>query len=198
MSLMDQLTHVLASQLGDQAARKTGLDASTASKLAPMAMAVLMRGLQKNAADPAGAEQLSRALDKHDGDLLNRVDRIGADDVMRDGEKILSHILGGKKGQTEKALADAAGVDQGQIGSLLAMAAPMVLASLGRAKRERGLDPAELAGLVTEEGVRAEKNSPNELGGLMKFLDSDGDGDVTEELMGIGAKMLGGLFGGRR
>ena len=64
--------------------------------------------------------------------------------------------------------------------------------------REQGLDVSALAGLVTEEGVRAQKAAPNELGSLMGFLDQDGDGDFKDDLMeAAGKKLLGGLFGKR-
>ena len=79
---------------------------------------------------------------------------IGDDNILADGEKILGHILGGKRQHTERALASAAGVNQDQVAKVLAMAAPAILASLGRAKRERNLDASGLAGLVAEEGVR--------------------------------------------
>lgn len=195
MSLMDQLTNVVIGQVTQQAAAKTGLSESMAKQMMPMAMAVLMKGLKNNASTPQGAESLAKALTKHDGSLLNNVSRLGDDDVLAEGQKILGHILGGKQAGTQQALAKAAGVSSDQIGGLLAMAAPAVLASLGRASREGGLDASGLAGLVTEEGVRAEKAAPKELTGLMGFLDQDGDGDITDEVLGMGAKMLGGLFG---
>lgn len=196
MSLMDQLTQVVVSQVSQQASQKTGLDQGLAEKMMPMAMAALMAGLKKNASQPAGAEALANALDHHDGSLLNNVSQLGNDDVLADGQKILGHILGGKQAKTERALAKTAGVNQDQIGQLLAMAAPAVLASLGRAKREQGLDASALAGLVTEEGVRAQQAAPQELGGLMGFLDQDGDGDFKDDLLEqAGKQLLGGLFG---
>ncbi len=199
MSLMDQLTQVVASQLAPQASQKTGMNQNLAAQMMPMAMAVIMNGLKKNASTPQGAEALSRALDNHDGSLLNNVGRIGDDNVLADGQKILGHILGGKREQTEAALAKSAGVGQDQIGALLAMAAPAILASLGRAKREQGLDSSALAGLVTEEGFRAQKAAPNQLGGLMQFLDADGDGDFKDDLMeGMGKSLMNGLFGGKQ
>ncbi|MEQ8177170.1 MAG: DUF937 domain-containing protein [Amphiplicatus sp.] len=199
MSLMDQLTQVVASQLAPQASQKTGMNQNLAAQMMPMAMAVIMNGLKKNASTPQGAEALSRALENHDGSLLNNVSKIGDDNVLADGQKILEHILGGKRGQTEAALAKSAGVNQDQIGSLLAMAAPAILASLGRAKREQGLDSSALAGLVTEEGVRAQKAAPTQFGGLMNFLDADGDGDFTDDLMeGMGKSLMNGLFGNKQ
>lgn len=112
------------------------------------------------------------------------------------GKKILGHILGGKQTQTEAALAKSAGIDQGQVGQLLAMAAPMVLASLGRAKREQGLDASALAGLVTQESASVQQMAPAEMSGLMQFLDQDGDGDFKDDMLeAAGKKLLGGLFG---
>ena len=199
MSLMDQLTQVVASQLAPQASQKTGMNQNLAAQMMPMAMAVIMNGLKKNASTPQGAEALSRALENHDGSLLNNVSKISDDNVLADGQKILGHILGGKRSQTEAALAKSAGVNQAQIGSLLAMAAPAILASLGRAKREQGLDSSALAGLVTEEGVRAQKAAPTQFGGLMNFLDADGDGDFTDDLMeGMGKSLMNGLFGNKQ
>ncbi|WDI30722.1 DUF937 domain-containing protein [Hyphococcus flavus] len=196
MSLMDQLTQVVVSQISQQASQKTGMEQGLTEKMMPMAMAAIMAGLKKNASQPQGAQALSDALQRHDGSLLNNVDQVSSDNVLADGQKILGHILGGKQSQTERALAKTAGVDQGQIGQLLAMAAPAVLASLGRAKREQGLDASALAGLVTEESVRAHAAAPNELGGLLGFLDQDGDGDFKDDLMEqAGKQLLGGLFG---
>ncbi len=196
MSLLDQLSTVVTQQVTAQAAQKTGMNEGLAAQLMPMAMAAIMGGLKKNASQPNGAEALASALDRHDGSLLNNISQLGQDDILADGRKILGHVLGGKQAQTERALAKTAGVDQAQIAQLLAMAAPAVLASLGRAKREQGLDPSALAGLVTEEGVRAQKAAPAELGGLMQFIDQDGDGDFKDDLLeAAGKKLLGGLFG---
>ena len=197
MSLLEQLSQVVTQQAVGAAATKSGLSEGMAAKMMPMAMAVLMKGLKNNASSPEGAEKLARALEKHDGSLLNDVDRLGDDAVLADGKNILGHILGGKLSGVEMALAQAAGANPDQVKNLLAMAAPAVLASLGRAKREQGLDVAGLSGLLAEEGVRAEREAPSELGGLMGLLDRDGDGDIKEEALAIGTKMLGGLFGKR-
>lgn len=196
MSLMDQLTQIVGAQVSQQAAQKTGMSEGLTAKMMPMAMAALMAGLKKNASNPDGARALSNALERHDGSLLNDISQLGSDNILNDGQKILGHILGGKQAQTERALAKTAGVDQGQIGKLLAMAAPAVLASLGRAKREQGLDASALAGLITKESVHVQKAAPNELGGLMQFLDQDGDGDFKDDILeAAGKKLLGGLFG---
>ena len=196
MSLMEQLTKVVAQQMTAQAAQKTGLDQGIASAMMPMAMAALMNGLKKNASSASGAQALASALDNHDGSLLDNASQLGSDGSIADGAKILKHILGGKQGQTEMALAKTAGVEQSQMNKLLAMAAPAVLASLGKAKREQNLDTNALAGLLKQEGANAQKAAPSEMGPLMQFLDQDGDGDFKDDIMeAAGKKLLGGLFG---
>lgn len=194
MSIMDQLTKVVAAQVTQAAVQKTGISQGAAAKMAPMAMALLMNGLKKNAATPQGAQALSSALDKHDGGLLGNLTQLGDDNVMADGQKILGHIFGGNRQNAEAQLAQAAGIDQSQVSSMLAMAAPAVLGALGQAKREQNLDVSALAGLVNQEGQRAQSAAPKELSGLMKMIDSDGDGNLNNEAMGIGKKLLGGLF----
>jgi hypothetical protein len=194
MSLVEMLGKAALSQMTKQASTKTGLSEQAAAALMPMATAILMNGLKKNVAKPGGAEALAKALAKHDGSLLNDLGRVGNDDVVGDGRRILGHILGGKQGQTEAALAKAAGVNQDQVGALLAMAAPAILASLGKAKAQGGLDAGALAGLVKSESAKVAKDAPSELGGLLKWIDADGDGNVVEDIAAIAGRTLGGLF----
>ena len=163
-----------------------------------MAMAALMAGLKKNASNPGRRRRTIQSFGATRRKFTQQYRTSRHDDAIADGQKILNHILGGKKSQTERALAKTAGIDQAQIAQLLAIAAPTVLASLGRAKQEQGLDASALAGLITEESLRLEKGAPAELGGLMSFLDQDGDGDFKDDMFeAAGKKLLGGLFGRR-
>ncbi len=113
---------------------------------------------------------------------------------MDDGRRIFGHILGSKQDHTQAALAKAAGANPDQIATLLAMAAPASLAGLGKAKQDQGLDAGALAGLVKSEATRVHAQTPNELSGLLKWIDADGDGDVAEDIAAIASKALGGLF----
>lgn len=194
MSLIEELSRAAFSQMSQQASAKTGLSETAVKALMPMAAAVLMNGLKKNVAQPGGADALAKALARHDGGLLNNPSRAADDDVMGDGKRILGHILGSRQGKTEAALAKAAGADQDQIAKLLAMAAPAILAGLGKAKHDGGLDAGALAGLVKAESRSAEAQSPKELSGLLKWIDADGDGNVAEDVVAIAGKAFGGLF----
>lgn len=194
MTLMEELSRAAFSQMSRPASQKTGLDEAQIKTLMPMAAALLLNGLKKNVAQPGGAEALSKALARHDGGLLGDPSRVADDAVMDDGRRILGHILGARQDKTEAALARAAGANQQQIAQLLAMAAPAILAGLGKAKQQQGLDAGGLAGLVKAETKKAETVAPNELSGLLKYIDADGDGDIAEDVIAIAGRTLGGFF----
>lgn len=197
MSLIEEIGKAAFSQMTRNAPAKTGLNEGAIAALMPMATAMLMNGLKSNVAQPGGAEALAKALAKHDGSLLKNPSRAADDDVLADGSAILGHILGGKKGQAEQTLAKAAGADPDQIAKLLAMAAPAILAGLGKAKRDQDLDAGALAELVKSESRRAETAAPKELGGLLKWIDADGDGRIDDNIADLATKGLAGLFGKR-
>ena len=196
MSLIEQLTKTLASQIAEQASAKTGLDQTQAQNAIPAVVASLLGGMKKNVAQPDGANALASALSNHDGGLLDQISNLSDDNVLNDGQKIIGHLLGGKQQQAQQALATANGAQESQMADLFAMVAPALMASLGKAKQDQGLDVNALAGLINNEGQAAAAALPNELGGLMKFIDQDGDGDFKDDLIqAAGSKLLGGLFG---
>ncbi len=194
MSLIEMLGKAAFSPMSQNAAKKTGVNETAIAALMPMAAAILMNGIKKNVASPGGAEALAKALTKHDGNLLNNLGAAADDNVMTDGRAILGHILGGKQSATEATLAKATGLGQAEIGKLLAMAAPVVLAGLGRAQRQQKLNPAALADHVRAESAKAQQAAPTELTGMLKWLDTDGDGRIDDNLADLAQKGLSGLF----
>ena len=83
-------------------------------------------------------------------------------------------MLGTKRGPVATGLGQVAGLDAGKAGLLLSMLAPLVMGALGKAQRERGLDPGGLAGMLGGEQQRAADAAPGVMGKLGKFLDRDG------------------------
>jgi len=197
MSLMDLVTNAVKEKAMDQLQGGAGINAEQAKSMLPMAAAMLMGGMKKNAQQSQGAQALSNALEKHDGGLLDNLQNLAGGDVMGEGQKIMGHILGGNKDNAVQALAKAGGVEANQAQNLLAMAAPMLMGALGKAKKEQGLDASALAGLLGQETQAAKSAIPS--GGasmLTGFLDADGDGDIKDDIVeSIGKKLLGGLFG---
>lgn len=111
-----------------------------------------------------------------------------------DGEGILGHILGNKRGAVEQGVARSSGLDAGTVGKLLPMLAPLVMGALGRAKKEQNLDAGGLASMLNQERSRVEHDTPGmQEGGLLGMLDMDDDGDITDDVAKLGG-MLGSFF----
>ncbi len=198
--LQDILQTVLTSQAPQAASRRTGVDSGLAAQLMPMAASMITEALSRNARDASGAQAIERALDRHDGAVLNTADRVDEDDKVADGQAILSHVFGANRQAAEAALGKQGGIDSSQAGALLAMAAPLVMGALGKAKRDQGLDLSSLTRMLDDEGSRARQQMPSglQLGALTSILDRDGDGNLNNEARGLLGSVIKGFLGGRR
>lgn len=159
-------------------------------KLAEVGFPTLLEALTRNAKTKEGAESLDRALDQHKNDNVNDVLGFLKNADTQDGGKILEHILGGKKSSVQTKLASHSGLDQSQVSGLLSKFAPLVMAYLGN-KKKSGLSLNDSSN--KSEGLGAllgGLGSSSLLGMASKFLDSDGDGDVMDDI----GKVIGGLF----
>lgn len=195
--VLDQLTQ----QIGASDKKQTA--AATAG-----IMNTLVGALAKNAANPEGAQSLSNALDRdHDGSVLDNVMDMftGGGQVAQqnsramNGAGILNHILGDRQGGAIDMISKLSGLDSGKTGNLMTMLAPMLMGALGRQKRQQGLDVGGLANLLTGTVTQQNQSAANPTMSLVtRFLDSDGDGSIADDVASIGMKLLGGLFGRKR
>ena len=191
-TLVDQLDDNTINQLGAQ----LGLDRKTTQQAASIALPMLLRSLSGNASSPEGAVSLEKALrKKHDGTILNDIaGALSKPETLADGQAILGHVLGNRKGTMEKSLSKVSGIDTNSSSQLLAALAPLVLGSLGKSLNSQNLNADGLANLLKTERDQTESN----LTGISKLLDFDGDGDVTDDVISIGSRLLSNFFGRRR
>lgn len=197
-SMIDQLQQQLGPDAISQLSRQLGADEAQTQQAVPLALTALMGGLGREASTPQGAQKLSGALDRdHDGSLLDNLGGLlgqsGAGGLGGLGEGILKHVLGGKRPQVETQLGQASGLDAAKMGKLLALLAPIVLAYLGKQKRQQGLDSGGLGEILAGERQNArQKAQQSGLGGLGGLLDMDGDGGFLDDLAGLAGGFLGG------
>ena len=202
---MTGVLDLLASNLGGsqmgQLASAIGADESSTQKAVGAALPAILAALNRNTNDTQGAQNLASALERdHDGSLLDNLGGFlsGAmSGKATDGAGILGHILGGQTQTVQQGVSQASGLDMGKVARLLPMLAPIVMAALGRTKRQAGLDPTGLSGILGQESQRARQAAPDGLlGALSGFLDRDGDGSIQDDLMAqAGKAALGKLFG---
>ena len=199
-SLFESLVRGLGGDALDRIGRQIGTDRETAGVASQAGLAALVGALARNAGDRDGATALDGALEKdHDGSVLDDLAGLIGDPARGNGAGILAHVLGGNRGRVEAGLGRATGLEPGAAGSLLETLAPMVMAALGREKRQNGLDAAGIASLLggerrTIESATADSGQGGLLGSL---LDTDGDGDFdVRDATAQGARLLGKLFKG--
>jgi len=193
----------LMSQLGgggvDQIARSVGVSGGDVTNVLAGALPAMMAGLTRNAASSGGASALLGALDRdHDGSVLDDVmGFLGGGGNTSAGAGILSHVFGGRQANVEQAVSQSSGVDMGSVTKIMAMVAPLIMGSLGKAKRQQGFDASGLAAALGQQEQAARKTSPSAVDMFSSLLDRDGDGSSMDDMVKMGAGLLGGLFGGK-
>lgn len=194
-------------------AKKFGLDEGQVTQAIQQMIPALTNGVKKNVQQKGGLEGLLQALNKggHErylddaGALLNATD---------DGNGILGHILGSK--DMSRALADRTakktGVSSGILKMMLPLIAALVMGSLKKQGSNSGLldqllggilgggRPATsgssggglLGGLLGKIFGRKKAAAPSSspLDALTGLLDSDGEGSVIDDLLGLAKKAL--------
>ena len=113
------------------------------------------------------------------------------------GGGILSHVLGDRKQETMQEVSRQSGLSLDKIGPLMTTLAPILMGMLGKAKRENNLDAGGLSGGLIDMVTRGQSNprqtSPD-LGLAGMLLDRNRDGNVMDDIAGMGASMLGNYF----
>lgn len=197
--ILDMLQKQLSGDAVSHISRHIGADEGATQKAIQGALPMLVSALANNSSSSGGASSLLNALDRdHDGSILDDVVGFLGQGDASPGSAILKHVLGGRRDAAANGLGRMSGLDKGSAGQLLAMLAPIVMGAIGKARHQHGLDEDGLAGMLQNERQRVEQKAPEGMGMLAQILDSDGDGDVADDVARIGMSVLGNLFGKHR
>ena len=205
--ILDLLSSDLGKSIISGVAGSTGNDASKTGSVLTMALPVLMKAMQRNAATPEGAAGLMGAIQsKQDGNILDNLGGLfsgGVDDAVKnDGEKILGHVLGAKQSGVEQVIGQKSGLDASSVANILKVAAPILMGVLGsQAKQQNVSDSNGIGNLLG--GLLGGSSADKEQSFLESILDADGDGSVVDDVAGMllggsdkSAGGIGGLLGG--
>lgn len=188
MSLLDTIQGQLSPDAVQQIGRRIGAEPAQTNQAISAALPLLLAAMARNASDPAQAQGLARAIDEdHDGGLLDDLSGfLGAPQGRAaDGNGILKHVLGSRRGAVEQQLGRGTGLGASQMAQLLPLLAPLVMAALAKAKRQRGLDAGGLAGVLGGEQAQIQQRAPGLMGTLSGLLDRDGDGSAMDDIGGM-------------
>ena len=171
--------------------RAVGADKDATRNALGAALPTILAALARNSSKPEGAAALESALARdHDGGLLDNLsDFIGKGD-SGPGESILKHVLGDRRAAVETGVGKSSGIDPAQAARLMAMAAPIVMAVLGKQRRQKQLDAGALGEMLQSQNRDLQARAP-QLGGLARLLDADGDGSIVDDIAGGFGKLFG-------
>ncbi len=200
--ILDLLSSDLGKTIISGVSGSTGTDQNKTSSVLTMALPVLMKAMERNAASPQGAEGLMGALkSKHDGSILDNLGGLFGggvnEEVKTDGDKILGHVLGQRRQGVEQVIGQKSGLDAGSVANILKVAAPILMGVLGKQARQNNVSSQnDLGGLLG--GLLGGSSAKKEQSFLEAILDADGDGSVVDDVAGMvlgGSKKKGGLGG---
>ena len=196
--ILDLLNSDMGRQLVSGMSNQLGQDQSKTANALTSALPLILGAMNRNASSQGGAEGLMNALSsKHDGGIFDQIGDIfgnpnKAEAVMQDGDGILGHIFGEKKENVANAIGKSTGLDMGSAAKMLKMAAPFIMGYLGKQSRQNNVSSAsDMSGLL---GGLLNQHDTKEQSIIEKFLDSDGDGSIVDDVASIGMKFLGGMF----
>lgn len=173
--LLDLLLGKDNQQAVDELSRSFNLPEDQTRKAMEGLIPALTRGLQKNTQNGPGMDELLEALKtgRHDR-YVDRPETLGTPQTTDDGNGILGHIFGTKEVSREVAnrVSKQAGIPSALLKKMLPIVASLVMGSLS--KRVLG-------------GSKSRSAS----GGLLSsLLDSDRDGSIWDDVLGMAARSL--------
>jgi len=186
----DVLTQ-LARQVGSQ-------DLQSVAKAASGIVELLADAISRDANHNQRGGGLFGAIEKdHDGGILG--DLLGVlkgqtqvnNPKTMNGEGIISHLLGSKQVEAAQIISQMSGLHIFKSGVLMQLLAPIIMGVVGKKQRSGGLDLGGLAQILLGGGNRQQQQDNRGAGGLFgKLLDMDGDGNMMDDLLNIGMKIL--------
>lgn len=193
MDLSELLNGPIGQTVINNVSRQLGMDERQAASAISIALPAILGGLQRNVQSQQGAQNLNNALDdaRHDGRLLENIGSLlsgNSQSISQDGGKIMEHIFGGNRSAVEQGISQKTGINLQKIGLLLALLAPIVMAYLGKEKRQANTNAGGLGDLLG--GLLGGGQSQRQSGsGLMDMvgglLDKNHDGNVLDDILGM-------------
>lgn len=211
MSPLELIARQLDPQAVDQLSQRVGASPQqTQTAAAGIAEALLGAMARQAQQSPQRAQRIERALDRDNHAAL--LDNLGAllggggapagvSGRALNGMGILRHILGDRTGRVADQVGSASGLNAAQVGQLMVMLAPVVMAALGRSRQQAPPQQQGLAGILGQVlgGAGRPANQPTvNRGFLDAVLDRNGDGNSADDLARMGTQLLGGLLQQRR
>lgn len=186
MDIMQAILGAAGGGAVKQVANQFGLDESQASSAIGSLLPALMGGIQNNVSQEGGMDALLGALTRgNHSRFLEDPSALTSQDTVQEGNGILGHILGSKDVSRQVASHAAAqtGIGADIMKQLLPVVATMAMGALAKGGAQQGF-------LGQSAAAAAPQASSGIMGMLTPFLDSNRDGSIADDVLGMVGKML--------
>lgn len=137
MALLDMLAgELLGTKSVGELSKSAGASEGQVKQLVTKAIPLLLSGMYQNSATDEGAQSLEKALDDHAPKAEKSTSAMLSKADVKDGEKIVKHVLGDNEKEVTKELSKSTGLTQSQVTTLLSQLAPVLLSLVGSYKKE--------------------------------------------------------------
>ena len=170
--------------------KRTKLPVSDVAKVMSYGIPTLLGGMNRNVATAEGEQSLASALRDHSADDVSNVGAFLKGSDLKDGKKIIAHVLAGDQDDVVEQISRASGVSTGKTISILALLAPLLLSLLG-GQQNQGGSSFSLSNLLLSTllgGGSSQSSGGSLLGSLL------GGGQTQQQ--SSGGSLLGSLLGG--
>jgi hypothetical protein len=197
MNLFSSIQNFLSQGALDQISGQIGAENPQQTQTATNDIITSMIGaMSKNASTEQGAESLNNALEKdHDGSIFGNMGFFGSmfsgenQSGATNGSGILKHLFGNQQQKVTQQVSQNSGLNESSVSSLMTMLAPLVMGQLGQVKQQNGMGSNDLQQYLQQEKQQTAQQNP-QAGNMLSFLDSDGDGDIMDDLGGMFKKLF--------
>ncbi len=188
--LVESLSSQLRGSSLDNLSRRIGASPKTTKRAVGAAMSIQMGALFRLNREGNGDHALLQALERcNDDEILEDIPGFIENGSDMAGVEILDHLLGDRQESATTYIARASGIDIDSANTLGILLAPLIMATLGKVKRELNLCKEALAGKLVLEQMELENRIPGGAAFLDRLLDSNGNFDPS-----LDSKTLGKLF----
>ena len=193
---MASLLESLASQIGQQdvsqISRQLGTDENSTESAIEAALPLLVDALGRNADSDQGAEALTNALrNKHQGSVVDNLSSyLATAATFRTATAFWATCWATSAAWSSAAWGSLRGWTRTIRRGCWRCLAPVVLGQLGQMQQRNNMGANDVQNLLSRRApagrIAAWRHVPP--------LDMDGDGDITDDMMNIGGRLLGGFF----
>jgi len=189
MGILETLLSGQNAQLVSQLAKNTGLDSTDVQKIIGQLVPALSQGIKTNVSQSGGVEQLINALSKGNHQhYIDKPESLTDASAVTEGNSILGHILGSKEASRNMATqaAQTTGVSNDIVKQLLPLVATAIMGALSK---ETSNSPIGGVGNLNLSSLLGNNASPV-VGMVTSFLDTNNDGDITDDLFNLAKKFF--------